>query len=488
MLFPREPLANEMRQVDMQQRASHVGPPFTGHFKIICDTPRGLQPWQPSADPTVLEGKKNSETENKATTGAAPKGDLNLEIGRNIYEASAKGTKLNKADGKTNGETPTTNGVSGTSLEEVTKAPITKVNCFQCGIDCTRTYYHYTKSDPSSNTKYDLCPSCCLEGRMPNNHLKSQYTRVENPTYTHSLDRDAPWSDAETLRLLEGLERYDDDWGEIAEHVGTRTREECVLRFLQLDIEEKYLDSDFASINAPVGLPLLGTQGGQLPFSQADNPVMSVVGFLASLADPASTAAAANKSADELKRRLRSKLGEKQDGEAVTNGKDKAGEGSDSMDLDIKTTTTQTTTTTTTTSSSTVASIPLASIGARSAGFASHEEREMTRLVSAAANVMLQKLELKLKYFNDMEGILQAEKRELERGRQQLFLDRLAFKKRVRDAQEGLKAAAAAGGEAGARMALDIGGEGERLGFQAGDGPANVQPLSSEGQVKTFEA
>ncbi|KAF4587571.1 SWI/SNF and RSC complexes subunit ssr2 [Ophiocordyceps camponoti-floridani] len=38
-------------QVDAEQRPSHVGPPFTGHFKIICDTPRGLQAWQPSADP-----------------------------------------------------------------------------------------------------------------------------------------------------------------------------------------------------------------------------------------------------------------------------------------------------------------------------------------------------------------------------------------------------------------------------------------------------
>ena len=118
------------------------------------------------------------------------------------------------------------------------------------------------------------------------------YVKMENPTYTSTLDRDAPWTDAEILRLLEGLERFDDDWGEIAEHVGTRTREECVLQFLQLDIEEKYLDSE-APINAPTGLSMLGTQQGQLPFSQVDNPVMSVVGFLASLADPASTAAAA---------------------------------------------------------------------------------------------------------------------------------------------------------------------------------------------------
>src|SRR5690606_1451322 len=119
-----------------------------------------------------------------------------------------------------------------------------------------------------------------------------------------------------------------------------------------------------------------------------------------------------------------------------------------------------------TTSTSTVASIPLASVGARSAGFASHEEREMSRLVSAAANVMLQKLELKLKYFNDMEAILQAEKRELERGRQQLFLDRLAFKKRVRDAQESLRVAAASGNESGALTGQSVGVAGEKLEFQ----------------------
>ncbi len=103
-----------------------------------------------------------------------------------------------------------------------------------------------------------------------------------------------------SLRLLEGLERFDDDWGEIAEHVGTRTREECVLQFLQLDIEDKYLDSE-PGLSAPTGVQMLGSHGGQLPFNQVDNPVMSVVGFLASLADPATTAAAAKMSAEELK-------------------------------------------------------------------------------------------------------------------------------------------------------------------------------------------
>ncbi|KAB5535251.1 SWI/SNF complex protein-like protein [Coniochaeta sp. 2T2.1] len=470
-------------QVDAEQRPSHVGPPFTGHFQIICDTPRGLQPWQPAADPTLSQGRPNKDTEAKATAEPLPKSELNLEIGRNIYEANARGAKA-KSEAKTNGDAAT-NGVAST--DELTKAPINKVNCHQCGVDCTRIYYHSSQADQGSKAKFDLCPSCYADNRFPANHTASQYIKMENPTYTSILDRDAPWSDAEILRLLEGLERYDDDWGEIAEHVNTRTREECVLQFLQLDIEDKYLESE-PPLNPPTGMDLLGTRGGQLPFNQADNPVMSVVGFLASLADPASTAAAANKSAEELKQNLRNKL---ESDPAQTNGKGKEKEGGeDSMQLDLRqdVTTTTTTTTTTKTSTSALANIPLATIGARAAGLASHEEREMTRLVSAAVNVTLQKMELKLKYFNEMEAVLQAERRELERARQQLFLDRLSFKKRVREVQEGLKAAVAQGGEQGAKMAQDVMVEGDRMSFQAQAAAGLVQPLSAEGQIKSYDA
>ncbi len=474
-------------QVDSDHRPSHVGPPFTGHFKIICDTPRGLQPWQPAADPVIAEGRQSRDTDSKATTTPAPKSELNLEVGRNIYEANAKNNKLNKGDSKTNGEAPAVNGVSGT--EDLPKAPIVKVTCFNCGTNCTRVYYHSSQPDPTNKAKYDLCASCFLEGRLPGNQTNAHYTRMENPTYSSVLDRDAPWSDAEILRLLEALERYDEDWGEIAEYVGTRTREECVLQFLQLDIEDKYLESE--SLEAPIGLQMLGSQGGQLPFSQTDNPVMSVVGFLASLADPASTAAAASKSAEILKQNLRNKLeGGAPPADAQANGKGKEKEGGDSMDVDVRqeVTTTTTTTTTTTVSQSALATIPLASMGARAGGLASHEEREMTRLVSSAVNVMLEKMELKLKYFNEMEAILQAERRELERGRQQLFLDRLSFKRRVRDVQEGLKQAAAVGGEQGLRLAQDLATDGQRVSFHAPPAPGSVQPLSADGQIKSYEA
>ena len=158
------------------------------------------------------------------------------------------------------------------------------------------------------------------------------------------------------------------------------------------------------------------------------------------------------------------------------------------MEVDIQQETTTTTTTTTTTKTTALANIPLATIGARADGLASHEEREMTRIVSAAVNITLQKMELKMKFFNEMEAILQEERRELERGRQQLFLDRLAFKKRVRSVQDELKAAALAGGEQGARLAQDVVMDGDRLNLQATAVGSNVQPLSSGGQIKSYEA
>ena len=154
------------------------------------------------------------------------------------------------------------------------------------------------------------------------------------------------------------------------------------------------------------------------------------------------------------------------------------------MDLDV--TTTSTTTTTTTTQA--LATIPLASIAARAGGLASHEEREMTRLVSSAVNVTLEKFELKLKQFNEMESILQAERRELERGRQELLLDRLRFKNRVRTVEDALRTAAESGDLSHLKRVQQL-GEGSKLAFvdeKSIEGQQIEQP-SLAGGVKSFE-
>ena len=205
-----------------------------------------------------------------AATTTPIKIDSNLELRKNVYDAA--GNKLAVA-----------NGESASKEEEVPERKT--YNCFSCAVDCTRVRYHNGRS--TRNTKQiELCPNCYLEGRFPNTYLNTEFTRMEDPAYS-TVDREAVWSDQETLLLLEGLELHGDDWNLIADHVGTRTREQCVIRFLQLPIEENYLEEKPEQLG-----PL---QYNRTPFTQADNPVMSVVAFLASIVDPKVAAAAANR-------------------------------------------------------------------------------------------------------------------------------------------------------------------------------------------------
>ena len=252
----------------------------------------------------------------------------------------------------------------------------------------------------------------------------------------------------------EGLEQFDDNWESVADHVGSRTREECVLKFLQLEIEDQYLDEAPSANGQAVGgtgaQDLAYLSAGRLPFSQFDNPVMSVMGFLAGLADPATTAKAAGKSVEEMRRALKAPPGAENDKDkdaaaakddsattAPADGGDEEvikGERAESMDVD-DTTSLATREPPTTQQSNDIPTTALSLTAARAAALCSHTERQLTAEVSAAVNLQLTKLEVKLQQFSEMEAVLQAERRDVERMRQRLFLDRLAFRKRVRETE-----------------------------------------------------
>jgi SWI/SNF related-matrix-associated actin-dependent regulator of chromatin subfamily C len=116
-----------------------------------------------------------------------------------------------------------------------------------------------------------------------------------------------------------------------------------------------------------------------------------------------------------------------------------------------------------------IASTALATTAARASGLASHEEREITRIVSAAVNLTLQKFELKMAQFAEMEEIVQAERRDLEKGRQQLFLDRLSFKKRMKDMEDTFRKASLKEPQEGMRMMQEAvsANSGQKFGFQS---------------------
>ncbi|CAG8895655.1 unnamed protein product [Penicillium egyptiacum] len=453
--------------VDPQTRPSNIGPPFTGHFRVIADTPRGLQPFQPGPNHGVTSGKVHPATQRAASSIPTSKDDLNLELRRTIYDEKGKDITAEDKEKQTNGD-----GTNGLDIAQESKK---KAHCFSCGIDCTKLRFHYAKSASTSanaatpDTKYDLCPNCFLQGRMPSSHNASDFVKLEDKGYSHVTDKGTAWSDSEVILLLEGLENFDENWEQIASHVGTRSREECVMKFLQLEIEDKYVED--------VPEPTSGS--GRDPISQSENPVLSVVAFLAQMAEPAVAAAAAGRSVDEIRKELRSQL-EKGQGK----GKD-AVKAEDSMDVDP---THEAEQQVSAKPKETLGTIALAASAARAGALASHEEREMTRLVSAAVNVTLQKFEIKLQQFNEMEEIIEAERRELEQARQQLFLDRMTFKKRVKEAQDALQTVSLQGpNEHTNQMLADAAttGIGNHYSFQpvGGDMRAGTQPLSAQAGV-----
>ena len=463
------------------------------------DTPAGLQPFYPTPNPKLQEGKPHADTEEALQNDfknlpAAAKAKQNLELRRNVYDRTGKDLTTDLADKQANGNGDE-KGINGTAggpttkqMEDIAKDAKKPTYCNSCGIDCSSIYYHYTKTNNTAETKIpsiDLCPPCMTEGRFPHNVEGKDFIRHEDPGFSKIPDRDAPWTDSEILRLLEALEKFDDDWNEIAQHVRTRTREECVVKFLQLEIEDQYLEPEVS------GPSYQGLEAGRIPFSQSDNPVLSVLGFLTGLSEPSVAAAAGGKAIEEqtkkMRKRLENGMGDGTDGKGKEKDGAVKGEGPmeiDNVDVSQPDNTTPTAVEESRDPMKDVANTTFAAAAARAAALASNEERELTRLVSAAVNTTLQKFELKLQQFQELESALEGERRELERGQQQLFLDRLAFRKRVVETQEALKRASLSGGEEGARMAQDIPVDGgERMVFQGAGGAedkmGNMQPLSA---------
>jgi len=404
---------------------------------------------------------------------------MNLDLRRNIYESNGKDV------------TPATNGAAengdtvNTSAETALKEPRIKFFCHSCGADCTRIRYHHAKITPANATvsqgkavggpKIDLCTTCFGEGRYPSSTSREEFVQLEDETYAVIPDRDKPWSDSETLRLLEALEMHDEDWTEIANYIGTRTREQCVLKFLQLEIEDKYIDGEQATDDSKSNLAWLN--GGRVPFDGADNPVMSVISFLASTVEPTVAAAAAGRSIDEIKKTMRERLENGADDTnratadnadpsttatadpASTSESTSSTKAEDTMDIDVATTTTAAPPATTTSSPNNPQTTALSLLATRSSALASHTERHVTSLLSSALALQTQKLDLKLAAFAELEKLLAAERRDVERRRRELFLERLAWRRRVEGVKDGVRNAVASGLGRGDDEAIRVLGE-----------------------------
>ncbi|KAL3026368.1 hypothetical protein AAZX31_04G227300 [Glycine max] len=195
-------------------------------------------------------------------------------------------------------------------LEDRIREHLSENHCNYCSCPLPVVYYQSQKE-----VDILLCTDCFHDGRFVIGHSSIDFVRVDSTRDYGELDGDS-WTDQETLLLLEAMEIYNENWNEIAEHVGTKSKAQCILHFLRLPMEDGKLEN----INVP-SMSLssnainrdhsgrlhcysngdtAGTvhqtrdSDNRLPFANSGNPVMALVAFLASAVGPRVAASCAH--------------------------------------------------------------------------------------------------------------------------------------------------------------------------------------------------
>ncbi|XP_073035515.1 SWI/SNF complex subunit SWI3C-like [Primulina eburnea] len=295
--------------------------------------------------------------------------------------------------------------------------------CNYCSCSISTAYYQSQKV-----ADVLLCVDCYHEGRFVAGHSSLDFMKVSFMKYFRDVDGDS-WSDQETLLLLEGMQLYEENWSKIADHVGSKSKDQCLLHFVRLPLDSTPLDSiDVATTSGSSNMCNGDDFGKSVPNSNgfnsrmydseskvlitnSGNPVMNLVAFLASAMGPRVAAACAHAALLEL-----SKDGSK-DGtphEEIMNISKKgpwSEHDTEAVPLSAERV-------------RTAAKYGLAAAALKAKLFADHEEREIQRLSANIINHQLKRLELKLKQFAEVETMLMRECEQMERARQRISAER----------------------------------------------------------------
>lgn len=124
--------------------------------------------------------------------------------------------------------------------EDLPQRSSVEYHCDVCGADCSTIRFHCaTRAD------MDLCESCFKSRKYPQNMQPRDFIQMKSAGCgpgSKEVD-DRIWTESETLLLLEALEMYGDNWELVAEHVGSKDKDQCVMQFVRLPIEDRFLDN-----------------------------------------------------------------------------------------------------------------------------------------------------------------------------------------------------------------------------------------------------
>lgn len=233
-------------QIDPKTKSFTMGPQFTGHFQITLDKPNGFalqmneravsaEGDNGSADgdnvsthnvndvngegksvvTAVMNEDEPATKKQKISNSVTPDVKLNLQLRKNVYDSASDAFVLQDTNNNLNNA-----------------KQVKRVYCSITGNDITETKYHNLKN------KSNISQECFENSQFEDFFKSTDYVKLDKTVLNNT---NKPWSNNEVLLLLEGIEMFGDDWNSISGHVGSRPKDQCISKFIQLPIEDAYL-------------------------------------------------------------------------------------------------------------------------------------------------------------------------------------------------------------------------------------------------------
>ncbi|KAF7684712.1 SWI/SNF and RSC complexes subunit ssr2 [Astathelohania contejeani] len=124
--------------------------------------------------------------------------------------------------------------------------------------------FYFTEED-----KVYICENCFKKGNYPSHLTQNDFFKLDKNVIKQV------WTKDEELLLLEAIEKYEDNWDKVEQHVKSKTKEQCILHFLKMPIQDRVVNKHLAEMSSAIA-----------PLCASGNPIMSVIAFLCSCVHP----------------------------------------------------------------------------------------------------------------------------------------------------------------------------------------------------------
>lgn len=268
------------------------------------------------------------------------------------------------------------------------------------------------------------------------------------------------WTEDELKKLLKAIKSYKNDWFNISKSVGSKTPQECILKFLKLPIEDNFSSLSETDLN-------LLKYSSNFPASSIDNPVINNLIFMTQLVDSDVAKAASERASKVMHEKILEKIeqteqlekakkskdikqenkdevkpnsgnefedmiiepnddedGDKEQGESNEDSATKVSNG-DSESLKESLKDLETSSSSPTENAKEINATLFGMVGAKSHLFKTYEEREMNKLTSTILNQEMNKINVKLERISKLEKIYETQQKILVKQQEDVFLDRL---------------------------------------------------------------